>query len=85
MGELMKLENIGKECEKRLAAVGIKDVETLMKLGSKETFFRLYAYEHDTCLNTLCALEGAIEGIRWHYLSDETKNDLKKFYKEITK
>jgi DNA transformation protein len=28
----------------------------------------------------LSALEGAIQGVRWHHLSDETKADLKAFY-----
>jgi DNA transformation protein len=28
----------------------------------------------------LSALEGAIQGIRWHYLDGETKQSLKKFY-----
>jgi len=28
----------------------------------------------------LSALEGAIQGIRWHHLSRETKESLKEFY-----
>jgi len=35
------------------------------------------------CLNMLCALEGAIEGISWHYLSDEVKQELKEFHKSF--
>jgi len=41
--------------------------------------------EGDTCFNTLCALEGAIQGILWHNLSDEAKADLKRFFEEVTK
>ncbi len=84
MGELSKLPNIGATCEKRLASIGINDVETLKGTGSKEAFIKLYLVEGDTCFNTLCALEGAIQGIRWHNLSEEIKDDLKKFYKEVT-
>lgn len=32
------------------------------------------------CYNRLCALEGALRGIRWHDLPDEVKRDLKAFY-----
>lgn len=85
VGELTKLPNIGVTCEKRLASIGINDAEGLMKTGSKEAFTKLYLFEGDTCFNTLCALEGAIQGIRWHNLSDETKADLKKFFNEVTK
>lgn len=85
MGDITKLPNIGKIYEKRLATIGINDIETLMKTGSKEAFIKLLMYEGDTCFSTLCGLEGAIQGIRWHNLSEETKTDLKKFFKEITK
>lgn len=84
MGELTKLPNIGATCEKRLASVGINDIETLKKNGSKEAFIKLYLVEGDTCINTLYALEGAIQGIRWHALSEETKAELKKFFDDIT-
>lgn len=85
MGELTKLPNIGVTCEKRLASIGINDFETLKKVGSKEAFVKLYLTEGDTCFNTLCALEGAIQGMRWHNLSEKSKTDLKKFFTEVTK
>lgn len=85
MGELLKLPNIGTTCEKRLALVGINDVETLRKAGSKEAFIKLFMHEGDTCLCTLYALEGAIQSIRWHNLSKEIKDDLKKFFNKTTK
>ncbi|MDD4239329.1 MAG: TfoX/Sxy family protein [Desulfotomaculaceae bacterium] len=80
MGKLSALTNIGKVMEKRLAAVGINDVETFLKTGSKEAFIKLRLLEGDTCFSSLCGLEGAIQDIRWHYLSQETKDDLKKFF-----
>lgn len=80
MGELSELPNIGKIMEKRLSSVGINDVETLKKIGSKEAFVKLRLYEGDTCFSSLCGLEGAIQGIRWHCLSSESKEDLKKHF-----
>ncbi|SFH00404.1 DNA transformation protein [Desulfotomaculum arcticum] len=80
MSDLVRLPNIGKTMEKRLAAVEINDVETLMKVGSKEAFIKLRLFEGDTCFSSLCGLEGAIQGIRWHNLSRATKEDLKKFF-----
>lgn len=80
MTELCKLPNIGKTMVKRLSAIGVNDSEDLMRIGSKEAFTKLYLVEGDTCFNTLCGLEGAIQSIRWHYLSSETKEDLRKFY-----
>lgn len=80
MGKLAELPNIGDTMEKRLAAVEIYDTEALMKAGSKEAFIRLRMIEGDTCFSSLCGLEGAIQGIRWHNLSSESKADLKKFF-----
>lgn len=80
MGRLSDQPNIGKVLEKRLSKAGIDDVEVLRQLGSKEAFIKLRLLEGDTCFNTLCALEGAIQGIRWHYLDCETKAELKRFF-----
>ena len=80
MADLCKLPNIGKALEERLSDVGINSIESLMKMGSKEAFTKLHLVEGYTCFNTLCALEGAVQGIRWHNLSSETKEDLKKFF-----
>lgn len=78
---LSQLPNVGAVMEKRLTAVGINDGEALIEMGSKQAFIKLLLHEGDTCLCALYGLEGAIQGIRWHYLSDETKKDLKVFFK----
>lgn len=83
MGRLSELPNIGKAMEKRLEAVGINDIETLLKMGSKDAFRRLHLLEGDTCFSSLCALEGAIQDVRWHSLSKGTKADLKKFFQSF--
>lgn len=81
-GRLKDLPNIGKDLERRLASIGVDDIDVLMELGSKEAFLRLRQLEGDTCYNTLCSLEGAIQGIRWHSLSSASKQELKDFFKQ---
>jgi len=83
MSDLCTLPNIGKTMEKRLASVGISDVKTLKEVGSKEAFMRLRLLEGDTCFCSLCGLEGAVQGIRWHYLDDKSKKDLKRFFASV--
>lgn len=83
MSRLSELPNIGKTMEERLHAVGIYDIETLKTIGSKEAFRKLRSFEGDTCLSALCGLEGAIQDIKWHHLSQETKEDLKAFFKSF--
>lgn len=80
---LSELPNIGKVMEKRLNAVEVYNVDEFMKMGSKEAFTRLRLLEGDTCFSSLCGLEGAIQGVRWHYLSSETKSDLKEFFQSF--
>ncbi len=80
---LSELPNIGKVMEKRLNAVEVYNVDEFMKMGSKEAFTRLRLLEGDTCFSSLCGLEGAIQGVRWHYLSNETKSDLKEFFQSF--
>lgn len=83
MGELSKLPNIGKSVEEQLIAVGIQTVEQLKETGSRQAWLKIRDIDSSACINRLCALEGAIQGIRWHYLSEETKKELKEFYNEF--
>ena len=41
---------------------------------------RIKEVDESACLNRLMALEGAIQDIRWHNLSEEDKKNLKDFY-----
>lgn len=79
MGELSKLPNIGKTLEKKLNDIDIFTKDELLSLGSKEIFKKLRKIDNGACFNSLCALEGAVQGIRWHYLPKEVKSDLKQF------
>lgn len=80
MGELSKLPNIGKIVEEQLNQVGIETFEQLKGAGSKEAWLRIKGIDDSACINRLYALEGAIQGIRWHKLADVVKGELKEFY-----
>lgn len=82
MSKLSTLSNIGNVLEVQLFQVGIETVEQLETLGSKQAWLRIKEVDPSACFNRLCALEGAIQGIRWHDLRDEAKEDLKAFYNE---
>jgi len=75
--KLSELPNIGKELEKRLHSVGIQTPEQLTAIGSMQAMRRISHASDAGCLNMLYALEGAIMGIRWHYLPAEVKHRLK--------
>jgi DNA transformation protein len=83
MGELSMLPNIGKTVEEQLNEVGVKTVKQLIETGSKQAWLSIKAIDDSACINRLYALEGAIQGIRWHNLSDEVKYELKVFYNNI--
>ncbi len=82
MGEISKLPNIGKEVEAQLNQVGIETVQQLREIGSKQAWLEIRAIDFTACYNRLCALEGAIQGVRWFYLDKEMKQELKNFYSE---
>ena len=58
----------------------IKTAEELRKTGSRDAWLKIKAIDPSACYNRLCGLEGALRGIRWHNLPDETKKELKDFY-----
>jgi len=80
MGELRSLPNIADKLEKQLLDVGISTIEELNQVGSREAWLRILARDPSACLMRLSSLEGAIQGVRWHYLDDDTKKSLKEFY-----
>lgn len=80
MGELKTLPNIAEKLEAQLIEVGIQSIAALQEAGSREAWLRIAAIDPSACYMRLCALEGAIRGVRWHYLDEETKRELKTFY-----
>ncbi|MBZ9687384.1 TfoX/Sxy family protein [Clostridium estertheticum] len=80
MDDLSMLPNIGKIVEQQLNEVGVETVKQLIELGSKQAWLRIKGIDDSACINRLYGLEGAIQGIRWHNLSEEVKSELKEFY-----
>lgn len=83
MTELSSMQNIGKEIEKKLKAVGICSAEELTRLGSKEAFVRLKMRYPNVCLVHLYTLQGAIDNIEFNRLPDAVKHDLKSFSDDL--
>ena len=82
MGELTKLPNIAAKLEAQLMEAGISTVDELKQVSSRGAWLRILARDSSACLMRLSALEGAIQGVRSHYLDDETKASLKEFYRQ---
>jgi TfoX-like protein len=81
MSVLTDLPNIGSTLAKKLTDAGITSFQELKDSGSENAIIRISTLEKSgACINMLFALEGAIQGIRWHGLSSDRKNQLKDFY-----
>lgn len=80
MGELTKLPNIAEKLEGQLNEAGITTFDELKRVGSREAWLRILARDPSACIMRLSALEGAIQGVRWHHLDEETKKSLKELY-----
>jgi len=84
--QLNNLPNIGTSLTETLMKAGIHSVEELKNTGSKKAIQLIQAHDKSQpCLNMLYAPEGAIQGIRWHSLSKEKKEELKEFYRMMEK
>ena len=77
--------NLGQKIEKELNKAGINTIEELIAMGSEEAFIKLHTIDKTSCIHKLYALEGAIQGIRWHDLPQQKKDELKIFFNLITK
>lgn len=85
MDELKKLPNIGNELAKLLIEADIKTTHELIALGAEKSFLQLNIKDKEACFNKLLALEGAIQGIRWHTIDKSRKEELKVFFKQLKK
>jgi DNA transformation protein and related proteins len=74
------MPNIGKVVAEKLIQVGITTPEELSSIGTEQAFIRLQTIDETACLSMLQALEGAVQGIRWHNLPKERKEELKEFF-----
>lgn len=79
--ELTNLPNIGKVVAEKLTQIGITTPEELKAIGSEQAFIRLQTIDETACFSMLQGLEGAIQGIRWHNLPKERKEELRQFFR----
>ena len=79
--KLTEMPNIGKVVAEKLCEVGITTPEELKVIGTEQAFIRLQTIDETACLSMLQGLEGAIQGIRWHNLPRERKEELKEFFR----
>lgn len=79
--ELTDMPNIGKVVAEKLIEVGISTPEELRAIGAEQAFIRLQTIDEGACLCMLQGLEGAVQGIRWHNLPKERKEELKQFFR----
>ena len=81
MTPLTESPNIGSTLADLLEEIGVTQQEELARMGSTEAILKLAAIDRNrVCLLMLYALEGAVQGIRWHGLSQGRKDELKDFY-----
>lgn len=84
MGLLSTLPNVGKVLEDNLLRIGVETPEQLRNMGAEEVFIQIRAQvDPGACLHMLYGLQGAIDGVPDKFLSEETKNKLKAFYKTL--
>ena len=81
---LSDLPNVGKVLEDNLRKINIETPEQLRQIGAEEAFFRIrMVVDPGACLHMLYGIQGAIEGIPDKFLSDQTKERLRLFYKTL--
>jgi DNA transformation protein len=83
MTPLEEAPNLGKVMAQKLKSVGINTLEELKMIGAEQAFMRTRAVDPGACINSLMALEEAIQGMRWHDLPPERKEELKAFKKML--
>jgi DNA transformation protein len=84
MSALSDLPNVGKVLEDNLQKIGIETPEQLRSVGAEETFIRIrMLVDSGACLHMLYGIQGAIDGISDKFLSEQTKERLRLFYKTL--
>ena len=75
---LERMKNLGPVSASRLRAAGIETPEELRRLGAVEAFARLKrVFPAETTPTTLYMLHGAVTGVRWYSLSEESRAALR--------
>lgn len=81
--DLSRMPNIGRTLAEKLNTAGISTPEDLINTGSENAMIKIKTIDPGACINMLYALEGAIQGIRWHDLDDGRKLELKMFFNKL--
>jgi DNA transformation protein len=81
--DLTNLPNIGRTLAEKLKMVGISTPTDLLNTGSENAMIKIKTIDKEACINMLFALEGAIQGIRWHNLEKSKKLELTEFYNRL--
>jgi DNA transformation protein len=81
--KLTDMPNIGAVLAEKLRLAGIETPEDLARLGSVEALRRVRqtSAEDLPCRSMLCALEGAIRGVRWYGISVAEREELWRRYR----
>lgn len=86
MNQLTNLPNIGKILAEKLNQIGIYSEKDLKLAGSENAFLKISTIDKNSVgINILYALEGAIQGIRWHNLEKEKMQELLEFFRMMKK
>jgi DNA transformation protein len=81
--DLTDLPNIGRTLADKLKMIGISTPRDLINTGSENAMIKIKTIDKEACINMLFALEGAIQGIRWHNLEKSKKLELTEFYNRL--
>ena len=83
MERLTDMPNIGAVLAEKLCLAGIETPADLERLGSVEALRRVQqaSSEDLPCRSMLCALEGAIRGVRWHGIPLVERDELWRRYR----
>jgi DNA transformation protein len=77
LGDLTQLPNIGPTLARKLQAIGIQSLDELKEIGTIDAVLQIGVQDTSACYNMLYAIEGAIQGIRWHSIPKDARAQLK--------
>jgi len=80
---LSEVQNIGAVLETLFVRAWIHCSTGLIDTASKEAFKKIKNIEGQACINMLFAPEGAVQGKRWHKLSQKEKEDHGFFFRSL--
>lgn len=70
------LPNVGAVLVRELNEIGVHTYADLKRMGSLKAGLNIAAHGRKDCHSMLCALEGAIRGVRWHTIPKEERKRL---------